>query len=64
MMIPFDTWNMQSMKENIFFDEKFDLQMTLNFEKTALLFFGPFFRHLGREYQLSKMIALPFQYSS
>ena len=62
-MIPFDTWDMQSMRENYFFDKRIDLQMTLNYEKyhNILIFF---FRHLGRENQNSKKIALPYQYSS
>ena len=60
-MIPFDTWEMQSMRENIFSIKKFDTQMALNYEKTV---FDLFRRRLGRENQNSKMIALPYQYSS
>ena len=41
-MIPFDTWDMQSMRENDFFDKNIDLQMTLNYEKNII--FWPFFK--------------------
>ena len=51
MRIPFDTWDMQSMRENNFFDKTIDLQMTLNCEKTQQNIFAFFFRHLGRENQ-------------
>ena len=37
-MIPFDTWDMQSMRENNFFDKTPDLQMTWNYEKSHIIF--------------------------
>ena len=52
MMVPFDTWDMESMRENIFYEE-FDLQMTLNYEKTQRIILVSFFRHFGRENQNS-----------
>ena len=42
MIIPFDTWDMQSMRKN--------------YEKKHNIIFWPFFRHLGRENQNSYMI--------
>ena len=38
MMIPFDTWDMQSIRESNFLDKKNDLQMTFNYEKTQNIF--------------------------
>ena len=32
-MIPFDTWDRQSMSEKNFLIKYFDLQMTLNYDK-------------------------------
>ena len=62
MRIPFDTWDMQSMRENNLFDKTIDLQMTLNCEKTQQNILAFFFRHLGRENQNSKLIALKEKY--
>ena len=61
MTIPFDTWDMQSVIENNFLFKEFDLQMTLNYEKTQHNMLVSFSMHLGRENQNSKMIALPYQ---
>ena len=60
-MIPFDTWDMQSMRENRIFFIDYYLQMTLNYEKIYML---AFFMHIARENQNSVIIALPYQYSS
>ena len=44
MMIPFDTWDMQSMRENNFLIKtKIDLQMTLNYEKNTTKYFALLF---------------------
>ena len=60
MMIPFDTWDMQSIRESNFLDRKmtFKWPSTMKKRKIFLVFF---FMHLGRENQNSKMVPLPYQ---
>ena len=60
IMIPLDTWDMQSMrKKNPLIKEL--PSNDLGLYKTMV--FWHFFKHLGRENQNSKMIALPYHKS-